>query len=89
MHHLKKKISTVRQEMKQRVKVVSANIKQFSSQFDQYQQNQMSVNNQGQFFQRLNNEKENHQYETRNSVEAETFWRGTWSERKEHHKDVE
>ena len=35
------------------------------------------------------NEKENHQYETRNSVEAETFWRGIWSERKEHHKDVE
>ena len=22
-------------------------------------------------------------------MEAQTFWRGIWSERKEHHKDVE
>ena len=68
---------------------MSANIKQFSSQIDQYQQNQMSVNNQGQLFQQLNNEKENHQYETRNSMEAETFWSSIWRERKEHHKDAE
>ena len=49
----------------------------------------MFVNNQGQFFQRLNNEKENHQCEIPNSVEAQTFWRGIWSKRKEHHKDAE
>ena len=44
----------------------------------------MFVNNQGQFFQRLNND----QRKTLNSVEAQTFWRGIWSERKEHQKDV-
>ena len=49
----------------------------------------MFVNNQGQFFQRLNNEEGNHQCEIPNSVEAQAFWRGIWSERKEHHKDDE
>ena len=48
----------------------------------------MFVNNQGQLFQQLNNKEENHQCETLNSVEAKTFWRGTWSQRKEHHKDA-
>ena len=49
----------------------------------------MFVNNQGRFFQRLNNEEENHQCEIPNSVEAQTFWRGIWSERKEHRKYAE
>ena len=49
----------------------------------------MFVNNQGRFFQRLNSELENHYYEIPNSVEAQTFWRGIWSERKEHHQDAE
>ena len=49
----------------------------------------MKDNNQGRFSQRLNNEEENHQYEIPNSVETQTFWRGIWSERKEHHKDAE
>ena len=45
----------------------------------------MFVNNQGQYFQRLNND----QCKIPNSVEAQTFWRGICSKRKEHHKDVE
>ena len=49
----------------------------------------MFVNNQGQFFHRLNSEEENHQCEILSSVEAQTFWRGIWRERKEHHKDAE
>ena len=49
----------------------------------------MFVNNQGQFFQRLNNEEENHQCEIPNSVEAQKFWRGIWRKTKEHHKDAE
>ena len=49
----------------------------------------MKDNNQGRFTQRLNNEEENHQYEIPHSVEAQTFWRGIWSERKEYHKDAE
>ena len=40
------------------------------------------------FFQRLNNEEENHQCQIPNSVETQTFWRGIWSERKEHHKNA-
>ena len=75
--------------MKQRIKVVGAKIKRFSSQINQYQQNRMFINSQGRFFQRLNNEEENHQCEIPNSVEAQTFWRGIWSERKKHHKDAE
>ena len=49
----------------------------------------MFVNNQGRFFQRLNNEEKNHQCEIPDSVETQTFWRGIWSERKEHHKNAE
>ena len=50
---------------------------------------ELKDNNQGRFSQRLNNEEENHQYEIPNSVEVQTFCRGIWSERKEHHKDAE
>ena len=48
----------------------------------------MFVNNQGPFFQRLNNKEENQQHEIPNSVDGQTFWRGIWSERKEHDKDA-
>ena len=75
--------------MKQRIKFVGAKSKRFNSRINQYQQNRMFVNNQGWFFQRLNNEEENRQCEFQNFMEAQTFWRGIWSERKEHHKDVE
>ena len=75
--------------MKQQIKAVGAKIKWFKSQFNQFQQNRMFVNNQAQFFQRLNNEEENHQCEIPNSVEAQAFWRGIWSERKEHRKNAE
>ena len=75
--------------MKQQITAVGAKIKWFSSRINQYQQNRMFVNNQGQFFQRLNNEEENHQCEIPNSEEAQTFLRGICSERKEHHKDAE
>ena len=43
--------------MKQQIKAVGAKSKWFNSQSNQYQQNRMFVNNRGQFFQRLNNEK--------------------------------
>ena len=75
--------------MKQRIKAVGAKLKRFNSRINQHQQNWMFVNNQGRFFQRLNNEEENHQYEISNSVKAQTFWRGIWSERKEHQKHAE
>ena len=64
-------------------------MKRLNSRINQYQQNRMFVNNQGRFFQRLNNEEENHQYEIPNSVEAQTFCRGIWSERKEDHQIAE
>ena len=56
----RKRLNIVREEVKQRIKVVGAKIKRFSSRINQYQQNRMFVNTQGRFFQRLNNEEENH-----------------------------
>ena len=75
----RKRLNIVREVMKQRIKAVGAKIKRFNSRINQYQQSRMFVNNQGQFFHRLNNEEENHQYEIPNSVEAQTFWRGICS----------
>ena len=85
----RKRLNIVREEMKQGTKAVGTKIKRFNSRINQYQQNWMFVNNQGRFFLQLNNEEENHPYEIPNSVEAQTFWRDIWSERKEHHKDAE
>ena len=85
----RKRLNIVREEIKHRIRAVGAKIKLFNSRINQYQQNRMFVNNQGRFYQRLNNEEENHQCENPNSVEAQTFLRGIWSERKEHHKDAE
>ena len=53
----RKRPNIVREEMKQQIKAVGAKSKWFISQINQYQQNRMFVNNRGQFFQRLNNEK--------------------------------
>ena len=75
--------------MKQRIKALSAKIKRFNSGINQYRKNWMFVNNQGRFFQRFNNEDENDLCEIPNSVEAETFWRSIWSEKKEHHRNAE
>ena len=70
--------------MKQQIYAVGAKINWFNSRINQYQQNWMFVKIQGWFFEQLNNEEENHQYEIPNSVEAHTFWRGIQSEKKEH-----
>ena len=75
--------------MKQRIKAAGEKIKRFNSRINQYQQNRMFVNNQGRFFQRLNNEEKNHQCEITNSRETQIFWRNIWSERKELNKDAE
>ena len=58
------------EEMKQRVKDLGTKIKWLNSRINQYKQNRMLANNQGRFFQRLNNKEENHQCEIPNSVEA-------------------
>ena len=71
----RKRLNIVREEIKQRIKAVGAKIKRFNSRINQYQQNRMFVNNQGRFLQRLKNEEDNHQCETPNSVETQTFWR--------------
>ena len=75
--------------MKQRIKALSAKIKRFNSGINHYRKNWMFANNQGQFFQRFNNEDENDLCEIPNSVEAQTFWRSKWSEKKEHHRNAE
>ena len=85
----RKRLNIVREEMKQLIKTVGAIIKRFNSSVNQYQENWLFINNQGLFFRRLNNEEENHQSEIPNSVEAQTFWGGIWSERKEHLQDAE
>ena len=85
----RKRLNIVREEMKQLIKTVGAIIKRFNSSVNQYQENWLFINNQGLFFRRLNNEEENHQSEIPNSVEAQTFWWGIWSERKEHLQDTE
>ena len=68
---------------------MGAKITLFSSRINQYQQNWTFANNQGRSFQRLNNEEENYQCEILNTVWAQRFWKGIWSERKEHYKDAE
>ena len=85
----RKRLNIVRKEMKQRINDLDAKIKRFNYLINQYQQNWMFVNNQGQFFQQLNNEEENRQCEIPKSVETQAFWRDIWSERKEHQKDAE
>ena len=69
----RKRLNIVREE----IKAVGAKIKRFNSRINQYQQNRMFANNQGQFFQRLNNEEENHQRAIH-----------TYILDKEHHKDA-
>ena len=74
---------------RKRIKTVREKIKRFNSRINQYQQNSMFVNNQGQYIQQLNNEEKYHQCEIANFVETQAFWRGIWSGTKYHHSDVE
>ena len=60
--------------MKHQIKAIGAKIKWYNSHINHYQQNQMFVNNQEQFFQQLNNDEEgSHQCEIRDSAEAQVF----------------
>ena len=65
----RKRLKIVREEMKQRIKAVGEKTKRFNSRINQYQQNRMFVNNQGRFFQQLNNEEEI------TKVKFEILWR--------------
>ena len=84
-----KSLNIIMEEMKQRIMVVGAKIKRFNSRINQYRQNRMFFNDQGRFFQRLNNKEEDFQCQFSNSVEAQTFWRGIRIEEKKYPKDAE
>ena len=51
----RKRLNIVREELKERINAVGTKTKRFNSRINQYQQNQLFDNNQGRFFQRLNN----------------------------------
>ena len=57
----RKKVNIFRKEMKQQIKDIAANSKRYKSRINQYQQNWIFVNNQGQFSQQLSNKEESHQ----------------------------
>ena len=66
----RKKVNIFRKEMKQQIKDIAANSKRYKSRINQYQQNWIFVNNQGQFSQQLSNKEESHQWEIRETVKT-------------------
>ena len=84
----KKGLTTVKEEIKQRISAKVGKIKRYSSRINQYQQNRVFQNNQKRFFSQLNGEGEQQQNEAPNAGQAKEFWSAIWSKEVNHKKDA-
>ena len=84
-----KGLKVVREEIKQRIKAKVGKITRYQNRISQYQQNRMFNNNEGRFYQQLNNDVNNQTNEILDAQETRMYWESIWSESKEHNREAE
>lgn len=83
-----KSLKVVREELKQRIKALSAKIKRYSDRINQFQQNRTFKNNQGKFYRDLESQgnKENLPPDPQ---ESQAFWSDIWEKTENHNHNAE
>ena len=84
----KRKLTTIREEVKQRISAKTAKIKRYQNRIKQFQQNQNFKNNEGKFYKTIDSKGDN-KTEIPDPENAREFWSSIWSNPKEHNKDAE
>ena len=83
-----KRLSTVIEELKQRLKAKSAKIKRYEPRIDQYRINRLFSVDQKKVYSELNGGKEENQ-DIPDADESRVFWSDIWSKKKEHNKNAQ
>ena len=83
-----KGLTTVREEIKQRISATSSKIKRYSNRIRQYQQNRQFVNNQRRFFQEVDGQGQQNS-DVPDANEAKLFWSNIWSKEVKHSNEAE
>ena len=83
-----KGFDVVIEELKQNLKAVTQKIKRFTDRVEQYNQNRLFVNNQRQFYRKLQGNGNNNEGEAPEKEASRVFWQAIWSE-PEKHNNVE
>ena len=84
----KKGLSTVIEELKQRLLAKSAKIKRYEQRITQYRQNRLFQVDQKKLFQEWNEDKRE-EIEIPDAEESRNYWNNIWGVQKEHEKDAE
>ena len=82
-------LQTTKEIICQRIKAKAAKIKRYNQRMSQFQQNRLFNNNEGRFYQQLNNDQGWEESEAPDPEEAKTFWSDIWSKEGKHKKDAE
>ena len=83
-----KGLGTVLEELKQRVLATVAKIERYNERIKQYKQNRLFTIDQKKLFAELNG-KTKESNEIPDADQSPLFWRGIWSESKEHDRNAE
>ena len=83
-----KALGTVLEELKQRVLATVAKIERYNERIKQYKQNRLFTIDQKKLFAELNG-KTKESNEIPDADQSPLFWRGIWSESKEHDRNAE
>ena len=80
----RKKVTVVKEEIRQRLVAKKEKIKRYTSRINQFQQNRTFSTNQGRFYKNLNSGNEEAASEVPDANEAKAFWSNIWSQEKQH-----
>ena len=86
-NYRQKGIQTIEEIIRQRIKAKAGKIKRYNQRIAQYQQNRTFVNNEGRFYQQLNEKKG--ESETPDPKETKSFWTNIWGIESSHNRGAE
>ena len=84
-----KRLSTVREEIKQRIAGKVVKIKIYSNRISQFNQNEIFQNMQERFYQQVNNGSKEQTSEAPDESKTKEFWSEVWGKETEHYKHSE
>ena len=81
-------LRVAKEEIRQKIKAKTGKITRYQQRVSQYQQNRLFRNNEGRFYQQLNNESEHLENEVPDAETARNFWSDIWSKEVQHNKNA-
>ena len=81
-------LRVVKEEIRQKIKAKTGKITRYQQRVSQFQQNRVFGNDEGRFYQQLNNESEHFENKVPDAETERNFWSDIWSKEVQHNKNA-